>query len=193
MVQMSAWPTEQDCKKRTKSPPERFPGRHAIKILELLDEMGLVVVAAVVKQLVLTEALLRGFGTKDILKTDDLAERFGGVADIIFEKPAKLAGAKPGVEVLFDIQHAEILKNHGQCPVQTRIVVEINTCYPMQEVVVEPALDLRQRQSRPPKAEAMNAAVPGITASRFSKRLLSSDALILKSCGNIVGRKRMPT
>lgn len=139
---------EQDCKKRTKSPPERFPGRHAVKILEFLNEMGLVVVAAVVKQLVLAEALLRGFGTEYILKTNDLAERFGRVADVILEKPAELPGAKTGVEVFFDIQHAEVLEDHGQCPVQPRIVLEINTRYPMQEVVVEPAFDLRQRQPR---------------------------------------------
>ncbi|MNL84121.1 hypothetical protein D3C87_2119860 [compost metagenome] len=57
----------------------------------------------------------------------------------MFEEPTKLPRAEAGVEVFFNIQHPEVLKDYGQCAVKTGIVVETDAGCQMQEVVVEPA------------------------------------------------------
>lgn len=46
-----------------------------VKIFEFLDEMRLVVVARVVKQLILPQALGRRFGAEDILEAHHLGKR----------------------------------------------------------------------------------------------------------------------
>lgn len=94
------------CTNRTKSALKSLAWGHPVKVFESFDEMRLVVIAVVKKELVLLQTLYRWFGVQNLLKTYHLTKGFGRIADVKFKQSPQLPRTQANVEVFFNAQCA---------------------------------------------------------------------------------------
>jgi hypothetical protein len=122
--------------------PESLRGSHAIKILEFLDKMRLIVIAHIEKEFVFSQALSRRLCTENILKTNHLTKGLGPIADVVFEKATKLPMAKTRIDIGLKIDHPGAIQDQVDGFVQAAIIIKIRFFYLVNEVNVKKGYDL---------------------------------------------------
>lgn len=96
--------------------------RCPIQALKLFDKMRLVVISPVEKCFVLPRLLLQWQRAQQGLKSDDFAECFRGIANVMVEQPPELPMAQAYVYLLFKGNNTRTFENGVECRIQPRVV-----------------------------------------------------------------------